>query len=482
MLNLRSYLLPALIIVLTTTQAQEVCDNSVDDDADGLIDLNDTSDCVCGLVSFPLDDLIPNPSFEDHDCIPSSYSQMDCAMFWSQGTVSSSDYLRTDGYMPEFIPQPLPGGGNGCVGGYFCQDYMEYVGTCLTQPLLAGQDYELDLSVAGFEVDNLLIATTVLDLGPVNLTVYGLATCPAWPTGISLCPGDLGWTAIGQASYVPNNLWSPITITLAPTFDVQAIMLGAPCELPPDYPTVFDDWLAYFVLDDLALRTAGTPGANIMGEGNWCDGDLELTADPDSTITSYQWYLNGVAVPGATGNTLAVSALGLDTGDYTFRAIGDTTCALSTWHVETVITPTPYIALTVDGLWCPLPGTYQWFLNGLAIPGETGPYHIPLESGTYTVALTNDLGCTTLSYPFAWTSTQVASEAAPGMTMYFNTSDGTLMIRGAADRSHLSITDAIGRLVLTRDLYGPDHALELPGSAQGIYVVRLNDHVRRLVR
>ena len=40
---------------------EEICDNAIDDDNDGLIDLND-SDCACILVE-PVS-LIPNPSFE----------------------------------------------------------------------------------------------------------------------------------------------------------------------------------------------------------------------------------------------------------------------------------------------------------------------------------------------------------------------------------------------------------------------------------
>ncbi len=39
---------------------EEICDNAIDDDNDGLIDLND-SDCACEMVS--LESIIPNPSF-----------------------------------------------------------------------------------------------------------------------------------------------------------------------------------------------------------------------------------------------------------------------------------------------------------------------------------------------------------------------------------------------------------------------------------
>ncbi len=76
--------------------AQEICNNAIDDDFDGLIDLNDTTDCVCtGVLSGggQVESLLPNPSFEDFDCIPTTYSQLDCASVWSQATGATSDYF-----------------------------------------------------------------------------------------------------------------------------------------------------------------------------------------------------------------------------------------------------------------------------------------------------------------------------------------------------------------------------------------------------
>ena len=49
----------------------EICDNAIDDDLDGLIDLNDP-DCDCQIIE-PVS-LIPNPSFEDYTCCPNSVS------------------------------------------------------------------------------------------------------------------------------------------------------------------------------------------------------------------------------------------------------------------------------------------------------------------------------------------------------------------------------------------------------------------------
>lgn len=462
--------------------AQEICDNGSDDDADGLIDLNDTADCACVGMSVPLNGILPNPNFEDFDCIPQSYTELGCAGEWDQGTFSTADYFMVGGFMPSWIPQPLPGNGIACVGGYYCHDYMEYVGVCLESPLYAGVGYTLSLHIAGFEANNSLGNTTLLDLSPVNVTVYGLATCPNFPTSIPLCPGDEGWMELGHATYAPSNSWSQISISVLPDVEIEAIMLGSPCTLPEDYPNVIDPWLAYFIMDELSISTSGTIGAWITGEGNWCNGDLVVTAHPDSTIIGYQWYLNGVAIPGALDSILAISALALDSGDYTFRAIGDTTCTLSTWHVETAIDPPPYIALTADGLWCPLPGTYQWFLNGTPLPGATGDYHVPNEDGLYTVLLTNMQGCSTLSLPFDWLGTAIAPMSEDGIILLFSPEDMTLRVRGNSGRSLLTVCDASGRLVISADLSGSDRSWSLANTAHGIYVARLNDRTLRFVR
>ena len=57
----------------SSTILMEICDNAIDDDGNGLIDLNDPV-CKCeelGPISY-----IPNPSFEEMDCCPSSFSQL----------------------------------------------------------------------------------------------------------------------------------------------------------------------------------------------------------------------------------------------------------------------------------------------------------------------------------------------------------------------------------------------------------------------
>src|SRR5690606_34020082 len=41
--------------------------------------------------------------------------------------------------------------------------------------------------------------------------------------------------------------------------------------------------------------------------------------------------------------------------------------------------------------------TYQWYLDGTSLPGETNTYIDPDQSGSYTVSITNSDGCETTS-------------------------------------------------------------------------------------
>jgi len=157
-------LLPLLIVILFSfhVSAQENCTNGFDDDNDGLIDFNDPVDCQC--VNFNLGTntnvFLLNPSFEEYNCLPTQFSQVVdtnvvwedgiyCVNNWQAGTLGSSDYfINTPGSFWPNIPTPLPNGQ--AAAGFFIINlpdvtgfdgniedgiYIEYLKTCLTQPL-----------------------------------------------------------------------------------------------------------------------------------------------------------------------------------------------------------------------------------------------------------------------------------------------------------------------------------------------------------
>lgn len=274
---------------------QEICDNAIDDDGDGLIDLNDP-DCECtNLIDLSL---IPNPSFEDTLCCPDAEAMLSCANNWVQASGATSDYYNSCGLAefpfigavpPEF---PLPGGGEGFIGLYnFLAAYREYAGTCTTAPLLAGVSYSLQLhSAYAFGDEDVL-----------DLKLYGSPNCTELPWfGVGCPEGIASWQLLSSqnVTYTMDGSWQSIVLTFTPLVDINAIALGGPCG------DIGDTDGSYFYFDELILMESISLGM-ITETGGWCSDDLELTAITDDPGGSWQWYKEGIALIGETGPTLS---------------------------------------------------------------------------------------------------------------------------------------------------------------------------------
>jgi uncharacterized repeat protein (TIGR02543 family) len=137
-----------------------------------------------------------------------------------------------------------------------------------------------------------------------------------------------------------------------------------------------------FVKSDPLITGSASVGSQLSADvGTW---------SPTPTTFTYQWFRNGVAIPGSTGAThdvtvddygtwLVVRVWGASSGFVTANAyspsrrIGAGTFVKGTPAITG--TATVGSRLTIDaGAWAPVPATftYQWFRNGVAIPGATG--------------------------------------------------------------------------------------------------------------
>ncbi|MEP5207649.1 T9SS type B sorting domain-containing protein, partial [Nonlabens ulvanivorans] len=79
--------------------------------------------------------------------------------------------------------------------------------------------------------------------------------------------------------------------------------------------------------------------------------------------------------------------------------------------------------------------SFEWYFNGVIIPGETGPSYMPLEEGTYRVDVT-DISTSTQTNCFNSESTEVIESAPPSVTI-------ELLTQAFADNHVLEAT-AIG--------------------------------------
>lgn len=416
----RSMMVALLVFFCGMINAQEICDNGVDDDGDALIDLNDTADCLCN-VSNDVTSLIPNPSFEDYDCVPLMPGMLDCAVTWEQATVGTSDYfLNVEGgfWIPE-IPMPAPDG-DGVAGFIACESieviddlgtqdtvaYLEYIGGCLLSPMLAGVEYTLQMELAGASWDGATGAGVFY--GPLDITIFGSASCPQWPVIIesdiafsSPCPVVLdSWTELGSVSYTADATWQTVTIQFTPATDIEAIMIGGPCDMPDDFilnpggNVVFP----YFWVDDLVLNTTAS-FSSIVEEGSLCLDNLTLEANPtDDDIEAYQWYAAGIAIQGETDSTLAFSDLNLQPGFYqVVVSLGDGSCITTGVNIELPQAEIPELTIEPSSGCAPLTVefshedaegvTCSWMFGDGADGDECNTEHTYTSEGTFDVTL-----------------------------------------------------------------------------------------------
>ncbi len=308
----------------------EICDNGIDDDFDNLIDLNDP-DCSCALIE-PVS-FIPNPSFEEMDCCPVDRSQLDCATDWMQASEPTTDFIHTCNWLGwQNFPPPMPfPDGEGIMGfrdgriigegnntNYGPEPFWkEYAGACLINPLLANQTYRFQFDV-GFVDD--------LRSPPINITFYGTSDCENLPFGIGNnafgCPtNSLNWVKLGDrlVSGIDGDVWINTFENITPEQDIYAIAIGPACD------PVFNPVSTYYFFDNLILADLESFELVVSEENHPCSPDFTISI-PNNADFEYQWYQNGIALPGETNSELLMN---YGEGIFQVRIIDGSTCRIS---------------------------------------------------------------------------------------------------------------------------------------------------------
>ena len=314
----------------TFAQNAEICDNGIDDDGDGLIDIND-EECACP-TELPTS-LIPNPSFEDQIGCPLDENQLELAVPWRQASRATTDYMHECGdflshpVFSDSVPLPMPDG-MGCIGFRngrpLNPNFKEYTGACLSEPMEADVLYTLNMWV-GF--------MNAVDSPPFELTVFGAEGCstsgilPFGGNNANIgCPLNVpGYEQLGSAIVAGVSEWKNITISFRPSRNLDVIVIGANCE----------DNAAnhYYFFDNLILQKTvefGEP-PNITGHPCMQNVSLDLAPEPGDT---YQWYKDGIAIIGETSSTYTIPNDQVDVATFQLMITEDDgECAVSDAYV-----------------------------------------------------------------------------------------------------------------------------------------------------
>lgn len=321
----------AFLIVSTTISSDissprmamvEICDNGIDDDMDGFIDIND-DDCQCDPI-VP-SGLIPNPSFEDRTCCPQVKARLDCADNWIQASAATTDYVNTCGFLGNVIDAPLPiADGEGAIGLRDGSDnngnYKEYAGACLNEPIEANKSYRLRMNV-GFRN-----ATT----SPAfRLSIFGHPACAALPFGNGNasvgCPTNTpGWILLGEVAVSGIEEWVEAEINFETSQNINAVAIG------PDCGVRASGGNQYYFFDNLRLAETIDFGYQVnVSAGNPCIPNMTLGLSATTPGETYQWYRNGIAIVGATQATHSVPDDANRPGEYQVKIEDDTGCQLT---------------------------------------------------------------------------------------------------------------------------------------------------------
>ena len=236
----------------------------------------------------PGNNFIPNPSFEEYSCLPSDFTQLAlgsdgifCVSNWQAGTWGSSDYfINTPGSFWPNIPTPLPNGQ--AAAGFFIINlpdvpgfdgniedgiYLEYLKTCLTQPLQPGNSYNFQLNLNGMGMSSFGNSLTTIWFGPIDITLFGSSNCTQSTIQTDGCPvGSTDWVKLGHATYQADGTWQTLNMPFTALHSIQSIMIGGPCSPPNDFTftdangETFDP---YFVLDNAALYEINPEDCNL---------------------------------------------------------------------------------------------------------------------------------------------------------------------------------------------------------------------------
>lgn len=335
---------------------QENCNNGIDDDGDGQIDLNDV-DCICQNTT--TSSFVNNHNFEQMNFCPNNFAQFNAVANWFLPSSATSDYINSCGFVPASALDagifPLPSSnGNGVAGILISQDYKEFIGICTNTTLVAGTKYQLNFDIAA-STSGRTISTSpnigvvcnngILNAGRINITLYGRSYCDTTtPPNTNVFPA--GWQPLGTATYLPSKNWNQLSIIFTPSTNINSILLGSPYN-PPNTYLEEDDYIScfpYFYFDNVVLNNASNLGLKINSTGIFCENSLVLSADIDSSIGagySFQWYKNGVAIVGATNNTLNINYNSANIGDYQFKIYNSTSCKISPFYNVNMVLDLP---------------------------------------------------------------------------------------------------------------------------------------------
>ncbi len=217
------------------------------------------------------------------------------------------------------------------------------------------------------------------------------------------------------------------------------------------------------------IASISTPNTSVI-----CNGQGALLQAATGVGYTYQWTMNGFNIAGATNPTYTATI-----GSYYTVKVNNGYCSRTSTPITITVNTAPVAIIHWNGtqLFSPISFySYQWYFNGVLIPGATGQYYTPTQAGLYYVMVGNENGCKSLSPNYNLLTLSINTIATSSLSIYPNPTTGMLQVADF-NEGMLYVYNAMGQLIIQQT----EPLIDLSKQANGIYQIRAYNTAQELI-
>jgi len=344
---------------------------------------------------------------------------------------------------------------NTCNGGTNLQPAPSGIPTCDTVRLCPGDTLNLPVYFFSPELTQITTVDITTTSGLLGWTVF---------YNVAGSPDSISAQLIANAANAGTNVITFTAIDNGNPHDttiVNLIIVIDPTNCPQSMPHA-------------VFQSSDTVFCNESGE---CINFFDFsTGNP----TSWTWLFFG-AQPDTSSQENPTNICYYTPGSYPVTLIVSNTVGSDTLAVNPMIVMAnppnpPTILLSHDTLYSSHASHYQWYFNGIPIPGAIDSFYVYSSVGTYSVQISNGTGCNALSGGVVITS--VKESGMPELTFSLHPNpagDQFFISHRLLVNGKIEIYNVLGEKIYSMTTDANSETINCKSFPSGIYFIRLTD-------